>query len=44
MLPRYAIGDLLESAGNNYFRVIGRDKTSTLLEHKLYRILFGWLI
>ncbi len=43
MLPRYAIGDLLESAGNNYFRVIGRDKTSTLLEHKLYRILFGWL-
>lgn len=44
MLPRYAIGDLLESAGNNYFRVIGRDKTLTLLEHKLYRILFGWLI
>jgi len=44
ILPRYAIGDLIESAGNNYFRVIGRDKTSTLLEHKLYRLLFGWLI
>jgi len=44
ILPRYAIGDLLESASNNYFSVIGRDKTSTLIEHTLYRILFGRLI
>ena len=44
MLPRYAIGDLIESAGGNYFRVIGRDKWSTLIEHRLYRSLFGWFV
>jgi len=44
MFPRYDIGDLIEAAGNNYFRVIGRNKASTLLEHKLYRLLYGWLI
>jgi len=44
MLPRYDIGDLVESAGKNYFRVIGRRNTSTLLEHKLYRLFLGWLL
>ncbi|HVP26730.1 MAG TPA: GH3 auxin-responsive promoter family protein, partial [Candidatus Bathyarchaeia archaeon] len=43
MFPRYDIGDLIESAGKNYFNVIGRNNTLTLLEHKLYRIFFGWL-
>jgi hypothetical protein len=43
MFPRYAIGDLIESAGNNYYHVIGREKKLTLLEHRLYRTLFGWL-
>jgi hypothetical protein len=43
MFPRYDIGDLIESAGKNYFSVIGRNNTLTLLEHKLYRIFFGWL-
>lgn len=43
ILPRYRIGDLIESAGRNYFRVFGRDRTSTLLEHRLYRMFFGWL-
>ena len=43
MFPRYAIGDLIESAGKNYFRIIGREKKVTLLEHRLYRALFGWL-
>jgi hypothetical protein len=43
ILPRYRIGDMIESAGKNYFRVFGRDKTSTLLEHRLYRLLFGRL-
>jgi hypothetical protein len=41
MFPRYDIGDLIESAGNNYFRIFGRRKTRTLLEHRLYRLLFG---
>ncbi|MGD0160547.1 MAG: GH3 auxin-responsive promoter family protein [Candidatus Bathyarchaeia archaeon] len=41
ILPRYRIGDLVESAGKNYFRVFGRDKTWTVLEHRLYRLLFG---
>jgi hypothetical protein len=44
MLPRYAIGDLIESAGNNYYRVIGREKKLTLLEHQLYRTFFGWML
>ncbi len=41
MFPRYDIGDLIESAGKNYFRIFGRRKTSTLLEHKFYRLLLG---
>jgi hypothetical protein len=44
MFPRYDIGDLIEAAGKNYFRVIGRNNTLTLLEHRLYRLFFGWLL
>jgi hypothetical protein len=44
MFPRYEIGDLIEAAGKNYFRVFGRKKTLTLLEHKLYRAFLGWII
>jgi hypothetical protein len=43
MFPRYAIGDMIEAAGKNYFRVVGRYNTMTLLEHRLYRLFFGWL-
>jgi hypothetical protein len=41
LFPRYDIGDLIESAGKDYYRVFGRRKLSTLLEHRLYRLLFG---
>lgn len=41
IFPRYDIGDLIEAAGNNYFRVFGRRKMSTLIGHKLYRLFFG---
>ncbi len=44
MFPRYDIGDLIEAAGKNYFRVFGRNNFRTLLEHRLYRLLFGWLL
>jgi len=44
MFPRYDIGDLVEAAGNNYYRVFGRKSTLTLLEHKFYRMFLGWLI
>ncbi len=44
MFPRYKIKDLVESAGGNYFRVTGRDKFLTVLEHRLYRLFFGWLL
>jgi hypothetical protein len=44
ILPRYKIGDLIEAAGKNYFRVIGRDKPLIRLEHVLYRLFLGWLI
>jgi hypothetical protein len=42
LFPRYDIGDLVEAMGKNYFRVFGRDKLLTILEHRLYRVLFGW--
>jgi hypothetical protein len=44
MFPRYDIGDLIESAGNNYFRVVGRNRALVRLEHQMYRLLFGWFI
>ena len=44
MLPRYDIGDMIEAAGNNHFRVFGRRTTLTLLEHRLYRLLTRWLL
>jgi hypothetical protein len=44
MFPRYYIGDLIESAGKNYFRVFGRENALTLVEHRLYRAFARWLI
>ena len=44
LFPRYDIGDLVEAMGKNYFRVFGRNKTLTVLEHRLYRLLFGWFL
>jgi hypothetical protein len=44
MFPRYDIGDLIEAAGKNYFRVFGRKNALTLLEHRLYRAFLGWII
>jgi hypothetical protein len=44
MLPRYDIGDMIEAAGKNYFRVFGRNNIQTILEHRLYRIFLGWLL
>ena len=44
MFPRYEIGDLIEAAGKNYYRVFGRKKASTLLEHRLYRAFLGRII
>ena len=44
LFPRYDIGDMIEAMGKNYFRVFGRAKTLTILEHRLYRLLFGKLI
>ena len=43
MLPRYDIGDMVETAGKNHFRIFGRRNTQTLLEHRLYRLFLGWL-
>ena len=44
LFPRYDIGDVIEAMGKNYFRVFGRATTLTILEHRLYRLLFGWFI
>ncbi len=44
LFPRYDIGDMIEAMGKNYFRVFGRAKALTVLEHRLYRLLFGWFL
>ncbi len=44
MLPRYDIGDMVESAGKNYIRIFGRRNTMTLLEHRMYRTFLGWTL
>ena len=44
MLPRYDIGDMVEAAGKNHFRIFGRRNTMTLLEHRLYRAFLGWML
>ena len=44
MFPRYDIGDLVEAMGKNYFRIFGRNKPLAKMEHRLYRLLFGWLL
>jgi hypothetical protein len=44
MFPRYDIGDMIEAAGNNHFRVFGRRTILTLVEHSLYRLLTRWLL
>ena len=42
MLPRYAIGDLVEALGKSYFRVFGRDRPSVVLEHLIWRLFVDW--
>jgi phenylacetate-coenzyme A ligase PaaK-like adenylate-forming protein len=42
MFPRYDIGDLVEAAGKNYYRIFGRNNSLTVVEHKLYRVFLGW--
>ncbi len=44
MFPRYDIGDMVEAAGKNRYRIFGRRNTRTLLEHRLYRMLLGWFL
>ena len=43
LFPRYEIGDLIESLGSGYFRVFGRNRTRTVLEHYFYNLLAGRL-
>lgn len=44
LFPRYDIGDMIEAMGKNHFRVFGRATTLTVLEHRLYRLLYGWFL
>lgn len=39
MLPRYDIGDLVESLGKGYFRVFGRNRATTRVEHYLFNLI-----
>ena len=44
MFPRYAIGDMIEAAGKDHFRVFGRRNFQTIMEHRLHRMFLGWAI
>jgi hypothetical protein len=44
MFPRYDIGDMVEAAGKNYFRIFGRAKPLHIWEHRLYKFFFGWTL
>ncbi len=44
LFPRYDIGDMIEAMGKNYFQVFGRAKFITIMEHRLYRLFFGWFL
>ncbi len=44
MFPRYDIGDMVESAGGNYYRIFGRANASTIFEHRVYRAFLGKII
>ncbi len=39
MLPRYAIGDLVESLGKGYFRVFGRNRFLIRAEHRAFNLM-----
>ena len=41
LFPRYEMGDLIESVGKGYFRVFGRDRARTVLEHRVYNAFTG---
>ena len=38
VFPRYDIGDYVEALGKGYFRVIGRARLTTAVEHALYNL------
>ena len=44
LFPRYDIGDMVEAMGKNYFRIFGRNEPLTILEHRVYRLLYSWFI
>jgi hypothetical protein len=44
LFPRYDIGDMIECLGKNYYRIFGRANLQTILEHKIYRLIFGGFI
>jgi hypothetical protein len=39
ILPRYDIGDLVEALGKGYFRVFGRNRILTRIEHRMFNLL-----
>lgn len=41
LFPRYDMGDLIESLGKGYFRIIGRARAQAYLEHYLFNLMTG---
>jgi len=44
LFPRYDIGDMVECMGKYYYRIFGRARLRTILEHRIYRALTKWFI
>ncbi len=44
LFPRYDIGDYIECAGKNFYRVFGRANKKVLLEHIMFNIFTGRVI
>jgi len=41
LFPRYDIGDLVEAMGKGYFRIFGRARRLTVIEHVLFNVFTG---
>ncbi len=44
LFPRYDMNDMIECLGRNYFRIFGRARNLTILEHLIYRAFVRWFI
>lgn len=44
LFPRYNIGDMIECLGKSYYRVFGRSKPLTIIEHMSFNLFTRWFL